>query len=168
MSHDIDMLRLCLTTPGALTPVVVGAPGIGKSQRVKALATSLGWDCEVLSPGERGEGAFGVVPVPNGDGYLLYPGPLAGHPGPVSSVRLEQAREGVEDYEYLYLLKALIAKAKAAGKDTLQAEQAMAQANRLVIIPNAGGRYSSKILPDPEAVYAAKEAVAKAIEVFGK
>lgn len=75
MSHEIDILRLCLTTPGALTPVVVGAPGIGKSQRIKALAESLNLDCEILSPGERGEGAFGVVPVPNGDGYLHYPPP---------------------------------------------------------------------------------------------
>jgi hypothetical protein len=108
------------------------------------------------------------IRYPNGDGFLLYPGPLAGHAGPVSSVRLEQAREGVEDYEYLYLLKALIAKAKAAGKDTAQADQAMAQANRLVTIPNAGGRYSSKILPDPAAVYKAKEAVAASIEGLGK
>lgn len=72
---DIDILRLCLTTPGALTPVVVGPPGIGKSQRIRELAKSLNLDCEVLSPGERGEGAFGVVPVPNGDGYLHYPPP---------------------------------------------------------------------------------------------
>ncbi len=76
-AHDIDILRLCLTTPGALTPVIVGPPGIGKSQRVKKLGAELFGDgmTEVLSPGERGEGAFGVVPVPNGDGYLHYPAP---------------------------------------------------------------------------------------------
>lgn len=74
-ASELDILRLCLTTPNALTPVVVGGPGIGKSQRIKKLAKDLGWDCEVLSPGERGEGAFGVVPVPNGDGYLHYPPP---------------------------------------------------------------------------------------------
>lgn len=75
MNSDINILRLCLTTPGALTPVVVGSPGIGKTQRIKKLAAELGWDCEVLSPGERGEGAFGVVPVPNDDGFLHYPPP---------------------------------------------------------------------------------------------
>ncbi|MBN2294323.1 MAG: DUF4091 domain-containing protein, partial [Pirellulales bacterium] len=42
------------------------------------------------------------VRYPNGDGYLLYPGKPIGHDGVVSSIRLEQAREGVEDYEYLY------------------------------------------------------------------
>ncbi len=61
----------------------------------------------------------------------------------------------------------MIAKVKAAGKDTAEAERAMEQASRLVTIPNAGGKYSSKILPDPNAVYAAKEAVARAIEKVG-
>ena len=75
MNSDIDILRICLTTQGALAPVVVGPPGIGKSQRIRNLAADLDLECEVLSPGERGEGAFGVVPVPNGDGYLHYPAP---------------------------------------------------------------------------------------------
>ena len=82
----------------------------------------------------------------------------------MSSLRLEQAREGVEDYEYLYLLRNLIAKAKAAGNSTTEAEKAMRLAADLVTIPNAGGRYSTQILPDPDAVLRAKEAVAKAIE----
>jgi len=34
----------------------------------------------------------------------------------------------------------------------------------LVDIPNAGGRFSSRILPDPDAVLRVKEAVARAIE----
>ena len=125
-----------------------------------------GWHAYIYQSDQPGKSYY--VRYPNGDGYLLYPGPLVGHPGPVSSVRLEQAREGVEDYEYLYLLKALIAKAKAAGKDTAEAERAIEQANRLVTIPNAGGRYSSKILPAPESLYAAKEAVARAIEKLGR
>ena len=104
------------------------------------------------------------VRYPNGDGFLLYPGEPIGHPGLVSSVRFEQAREGVEDYEYLYLLRRLIAEAKAAGRDTTPAEQAMKQAAELVSIPNAGGRYSSKILPDPEAVYEVRQSLAAAIE----
>ncbi len=124
-----------------------------------------GWHAFIHQSDQPGKSYY--VRYPNGDGYLLYPGPLAGHPGPVSSVRLEQAREGAEDYEYLYMLKSLIAKAKAAGKDTVQADQAMEQANRLVTIPNAGGRYSSKILSEPETLYRAKEAVATAIEGLG-
>ncbi|MFH0930994.1 MAG: glycoside hydrolase domain-containing protein [Candidatus Zixiibacteriota bacterium] len=38
-----------------------------------------------------------------GDGYLVYPGP----DGPWPSIRLENIRDGLEDYEYFYLLKEL-------------------------------------------------------------
>ena len=104
------------------------------------------------------------VRYPNGDGFLIYPGHTAGYDGPLSSIRLEQAREGVEDYEYLYLLRQLMVKAKAAGKDMTAAEQALARAERLVTIPNAGGCYSSKILPDPDEAYLLREQLAAAIE----
>ncbi len=102
------------------------------------------------------------VRYPNGDGFLAYPGGPIGHDGPVSSVRLEQAREGVEDYEYLYLLQNLAA--KATGSEARVARQALAKASTLVTIPNAGGRYSTKILPNPDAVFQTKEALARAIE----
>ncbi len=38
----------------------------------------------------------------NGEGYLLYPGPGM---KPLASIRLVNLREGIEDYEYLWLLK---------------------------------------------------------------
>jgi hypothetical protein len=56
----------------------------------------------------------------NGDGYLLYPGP-DGEPYP--SIRLEAFRDGMEDYEYLWLLRSLVKKARAAGIPTERAEQ---------------------------------------------
>ena len=40
----------------------------------------------------------------NGEGSLFYPGVDAGFVGPVTSMRLKQIREGLEDYEYLKLL----------------------------------------------------------------
>ena len=40
----------------------------------------------------------------------------------------------------------------------------MQAAGQLVTIPNAGGRYSSKILPNPDALYQARRLVAEAIE----
>jgi hypothetical protein len=40
----------------------------------------------------------------------------------------------------------------------------MARAERLVTIPNAGGCYSSKILPDPDELYLLREQVGAAIE----
>jgi len=82
----------------------------------------------------------------------------------VTSVRLEQAREGCEDYEYLYLLREGIARAKKAGRDVAAGERALAQAQQLVTIPNAGGLLSTRVLPDPDTVLEAKERVARAIE----
>ena len=104
------------------------------------------------------------VRYPNGDGYLAYPGKRVGVDGPVSSIRLEQAREGVEDYEYFHLLDQLIAQAKKKGLSVRGAERVRAEAMELVSIPNRGGRYSTSLLPDPDAVPRLRAAVAKAIE----
>jgi hypothetical protein len=97
-------------------------------------------------------GRYVSVRYPNGDGFLTYPGWLIGEDGPVSSIRLEQVREGIEDYEYLYLLKQNIDAAKEKGLDTSAAELALAAAEDLVTIPNAGGLRSTEIMPDPDAV----------------
>ena len=82
------------------------------------------------------------VRYPAGDGYLIYP-PQTGGREPVSSIRLEAARDGVEDYTYLELL-AVRAKTDSA------AAKLLAEFQSLVSIPNAGGRYSTRILPEPE------------------
>jgi len=121
-----------------------------------------GWHSYIHQSGQPGESYF--VRYPNGDGFLAYPGSSIGHPGPVTSVRLEQAREGCEDYEYLYLLRERIAAAAAAGRDTASASATLTAAQELVSIPNAGGRFSTRILPDPDAVLAVKERVAVALE----
>ncbi len=84
------------------------------------------------------------VRFPSGDGCLLYPGAPVGVEGPVTTVRLEAVRDGVEDYEYLRLLKTL------AGTTGDQEASVLLKAySELTGIPNAGGRYSTKILPDP-------------------
>ena len=44
--------------------------------------------------------------------------------------------------------------------------QTLAAAQELVTIPNAGGRWSTRILPDPDAVLRVKEQVARAIEAL--
>jgi len=52
-----------------------GEPGTGKTHLIKAICRRWGLAVERLSPGERGEGQFGVVPVPGADGFLHYPAP---------------------------------------------------------------------------------------------
>jgi len=44
----------------------------------------------------------------NGDGSLLYPGSAVGLDGPVASLRLKLIREGLEDHEYLTMLRGLV------------------------------------------------------------
>jgi hypothetical protein len=73
------IMRAALFTPtrsGWGLPILFwGPPGIGKSDIIEGVASSHGFPCEVLSPGERGEGAFGVTPMPDSDGYISYPPP---------------------------------------------------------------------------------------------
>ena len=98
-------------------------------------------------PQSSGPGSSFYTRYPSGDGFLIYPGGPIGHDGIVSSVRVEAARDGVEDYEYLTLLQTL-----ADQRGDAPAKALLAEAKALVDIPNPGGRYSSRILPDPAAV----------------
>ncbi len=98
------------------------------------------------------------VRYPNGDGFLVYPGAPIGHDGVVSSIRLEAARDGVEDYDYLTLLAALAERhGDAAGRALIE------EAKTLVDIPNPGGRHSTRILPDPDAIPRLRERLAAEI-----
>ncbi|MCX7825020.1 MAG: DUF4091 domain-containing protein, partial [Verrucomicrobiae bacterium] len=103
------------------------------------------------------------VRYPNGDGYLAYPGAKVGVDGPVSTIRLEQVREGLEDYEALAILAELVEKAKAGCKPCVDGEKALAMARELVTIPNAGGLRSTEILADPDRIPAIRRAVNAAI-----
>jgi hypothetical protein len=101
---------------------------------------------------------------PNGDGYIIYPGHYIGVDSYVASIRLKLAREGVEDYEYLYYLNSLITLNKKQGKDVSQAEKALENAEKIVIFPTAEGRFSTEYLPDPYVVLRVREQIAQAIE----
>jgi len=118
-----------------------------------------GWHSYIGQSDQPGNHYY--VRYPNGDGYLTYPGAPVGVNGPISTIRLEQAREGAEDYEYLLLLKVIAAK---GGDRAAAAADLLRKAAELVPIPNAGGRYSSRILPDPDAVSALRRAAGHIIE----
>ncbi|NUN94906.1 MAG: DUF4091 domain-containing protein, partial [Candidatus Omnitrophica bacterium] len=125
-----------------------------------------GWHAYIHQTDQPGKSYW--VRYPNGDGFLLYPGKPIGCDTPVSSIRFEQAREGIEDYEYLYLLKDLVERARSAGRQTAKAEQALHDAGQLVAIPNAGGRHSTRILADPLAIDAVKRRLAEEIESLAR
>jgi MoxR-like ATPase len=50
-------------------------PGEGKTSVIEETCASYGLPCVTLSPGEMGEGAFGVIPVPDATGVIKYPPP---------------------------------------------------------------------------------------------
>jgi hypothetical protein len=103
-------------------------------------------------------GDFFYVRYPNGDGFLLYPGAPVGLGHPASTIRLEQARDGVEDFEYMTILRRL-----ADDKNDREAKDLLNGIADMVPIPNAGGRYSTRILPDPDAVQTLRADIANAI-----
>ncbi len=67
----------------------------------------------------------------NGDGSLLCPGP----DGPLSTIRLENIRDGFEDYEYLWLLRETV---KSVGKlpPTATTGDFIARAETLLAVPD--------------------------------
>ena len=94
----------------------------------------------------------------NGDGMLIYPGPH-------SSTRLENLRDGVEDYEYLAMLRRLI-----DGKREKLSEALRAQAEQCLVIEEA---IIPKLVANPRVcrytedvadLYRKREQIARMIE----
>jgi hypothetical protein len=108
-------------------------------------------------------------PWGNGDGRFMYP-PLAAANGqppapvlepPVSSIRLEMLRDGIEDYEYFAMLREWLKK----RQDVLsEAEQAKYRA--LLDVPEEVSRDLTHFTFDPAPMEAHRAAVAKAIETL--
>jgi hypothetical protein len=87
-----------------------------------------------------------------GDGYLCYPGPGR---QPLSSVRFENLRDGIEDYEYLWLLRDALPKLDPA-------ERKKAEALLTVGAPLAES--NAVYTEDPSAIAERRAAVAAMLE----
>jgi hypothetical protein len=103
----------------------------------------------------------------NGEGQLIYPGPDG---IPYSSVRLENFRDGMDDYEYLYLLREVLSKYESNTADPeLKAFRQLLYPEDYLLY-----KYPRKIkvtlentirYPDqPERILQNREKIAKAIE----
>jgi hypothetical protein len=121
----------------------------------------IGWH-QFIRQSDEGKKYYWIR-YPDGDGFLAYPGKPVGIDGPASTIRLEQVRLGLQDYEALSLLTKLTMQAKQAGRSSPAAERALAMAKDLVAIPNAGGMRSTEILPQPDRVPATRKAVNAAL-----
>lgn len=96
--------------------------------------------------------SFGTT---NGDGLIFYPGPN----GPLPSIRMKCLRDGLEDFEYLWLLQDTLRQARAGGRRVPggwigRAEKALVVAPTLV---DTLTKYAS----DGAALLAARQAIAK-------
>jgi outer membrane protein assembly factor BamB len=95
-------------------------------------------------------------PGHNGCGYLIYPGPNG---MPLGSLRFELVRDGIEDFEYLYLLRQLLA---AAGERVPAQLRARAEAE-IAVSPEVV--VDHKIFTeDPRVILNARARIAGLIE----
>jgi Domain of unknown function (DUF4091) len=85
-----------------------------------------------------------------GDGMLVYPGEQVGVKGIVPSMRLKWLREGVEDYEYVEILKRL------------------GQKNRALELSQSVGRYWNNWTKDPQLLASVRNQLGKEIEKMNK
>lgn len=109
----------------------------------------------------------------NGDGRFLYPPESAATPGrnggkpimepPVSSLRWEMLREGVEDYEFLYLLRDLLAR-RRDGLD----EAVVKRVEALLDVPQTITRDMTTFTTAPAPIYARRAEIARAIEELSR
>ena len=89
------------------------------------------------------------------------PGPVL--EGPVASIRWEMLREGVEDYEFLWLLRDLLGK----KRNNLTAEE-VKHYESLLDVPAAITKDTTTFTTDPAPIYARRAAIAEAIEKLSR
>lgn len=108
----------------------------------------------------------------NGDGRFFYPPLACATPNrdaenpnfeePVSSIRFEMLREGLEDYEMLYLLREKLAEAK-----NLNAEK-RAEYEALLEVPDEITSSLTNFSKDPAPIYERRARIAEALEALAQ
>jgi len=105
-------------------------------------------------------------PWGNGDGRFFYPPEAAatGRPkgpileGPVDSIRWEMLRDGIEDYEYLVILKQLLER-----KQKVVPAEAHERYRRLLEVPASITKSLTDFTKDPRPLERHRDAIARAI-----
>jgi hypothetical protein len=93
----------------------------------------------------------------NSDGILIYPGPDA---TPLASTRLENLRDGIEDYEALAMLAEAARKLRAKGGDA----ELLAQAEALLKVPTEVSASWKEYTQDPAVIVNARQQVDKLLQ----
>jgi len=111
-----------------------------------------------VKPGERSYWG-------NGDGRFIYPpkqvfqSAQKNNMGPVSSIRWEMLREGLEDYEYLWLLQSRVARLEA-GKGH---RRLLKKARALLVVPDNITGSLTQFSKRPEPIFEHRRRVAEMI-----
>jgi hypothetical protein len=86
----------------------------------------------------------------NSDGILIYPGPDA---TPLASTRLENLRDGIEDFEALEILKELITRKIPKSEEN---DKLIKEANELLNVPQELSKNWREYTKDPEVIVNAR------------
>jgi len=97
----------------------------------------------------------------NGNGFLFYPAAE----GPVPSIRLEVLRDGIEDYEYLNLLRMLVDKKDAQNSAS---KARLAEAKALLSLPESLVSSPRQYTKDWQALLDYREELGNMIESLSK
>jgi len=103
-------------------------------------------------------GLTDVTPV-NGDGFLVYPGA----DGPVSSVRWEIIRDGIEDYDYLTILMDRLRRVRSAGGHEALVERAAKVCDLEELVPDL-----VSFARDPQILIKKRDEIGRMIGALGK
>ncbi len=95
----------------------------------------------------------------NGDGQLLYPGP---NRQPLSSIRLENFRDGCEDYEYFWLLRDTLTRLKQI--DSAQHQALIAEVEHVLAVDDAVVKDLTHFTQEPHVLRQARAKIAGLIE----
>ncbi len=90
------------------------------------------WAINYVPPGQRPEDSILDITPVNGDGLLVYPTP----DGPINSIRWENIRDGIEDYDYLTLFRDRYTRLQQQGGATALLERADKAYNLKPLVPN--------------------------------
>lgn len=112
-------------------------------------------------------------PWGNGDGRFLYPPRrdpnTATDPcldAPISSIRWENLRDGMEDYEYFWLLDQEVKRVASLQRESL--EPLLDEARALLVVPEDVSKDLTHFTTDPRTILAHRDKIARMIETLVK
>ncbi len=112
-------------------------------------------------------------PWGNGDGRFLYPprrdpntATTPDLDGPINSIRWENLRDGMEDYEYFWLLDQAVKRLEAAKPDDDERTKLIATAKALLVVPANVSKDLTHFTTDPRLMLERRDRIARMIETL--